>query len=145
MNRKFKLIIYNTILTPIIMNERDYWSLKTITEPKFKQPKCVPSELSIELQEGRIRNKTTRTERKVEPLSSTMEKRSLQWYRHVMRMSDRRYSKKVLLWTLHGRDQLEDLGKNGLKGYDGRWCGEEQHYMMCMQDGMMAGWSRDNS
>ena len=52
MNSKFKLIIYNTILTPIIMNEREYWSLKTRTEPKYKQPKCVPSELSIELQEG---------------------------------------------------------------------------------------------
>ena len=60
----------------------------------------------------RIRNTTIRTELKVEPLLDTIEKRSLQWYGHVMRMSDRGYPKGAFLWTPQGKRRITGIGKD---------------------------------
>ena len=59
----------------------------------------------------RIRNTTIKTELKVEPLLDTIEKRSLQWYGHVMRMSDRGYPKGTFLWKPQGKRRITGIGK----------------------------------
>ena len=44
----------------------------------------------------RIRNKTTREELKSEPLLEMIEKKTLRWYGHVLRMREERIPKRVL-------------------------------------------------
>ena len=62
---------------------------------------CILRTIKGVTRRDRIRNTAIRAELKVESLLDTIEKRSLQWYGHVMRTSDRRYPKKALLWTPH--------------------------------------------
>ena len=94
-NGKCKMIIYNTILKPIIMYGSECWSLTTRTESKIQAAEMrVLRTIKGVIRTDRITNTAIRAELKVEPLLDTIEKRSLQWHGYIMRMSDKRYPNK---------------------------------------------------
>ena len=146
-NRKCKLIIYNTILKPIIMYGSECWSLTTRNESKIQAAEMrVLRTVKGVTRRHRIRSTAIRAELEVETLLDTIEKKRLQWYRYSMRMSDRRYPKKAFLWTPEWKRPIGRPRKDGSKEDNGQWYGGEQHYMMWMQkDCMMIGWGGDNS
>ena len=65
---------------------------------------------------NRIRNTAIQAELKVELLLDTIEKKRLQWYGHIMRMSDRRYPKKAILWTPQGKRPVGRPRKRWIEG-----------------------------
>ena len=77
-NRNCKLIIYNTILKPIVMYGSECWSLTTRTESKIQAAEMrVLRTIKGVTRRDRIRNTAIRAELKMEPLLDTIEKRSL--------------------------------------------------------------------
>ena len=85
------------MLKPIVPYGSECWSLTTRTESKIKAAEMrVLRNLKGVTRRDRIRNTAITAELKVDPLLGTIEKRRLQWYGHVMRMSDRTYPKTAL-------------------------------------------------
>ena len=86
-NRQCRLIIDTTILKPIIMYGSEYWPLTTGTESR-PESKIQAAEMHVlrtikgVTRMDRIRNTAIGAELKMEPLSDTIKKRSLQWYGH---------------------------------------------------------------
>ena len=73
-NRNCKLIIYNTILKPIVLHGSECWSLTTRTESKIQAAEMrVLRTIKGVTRRDRIRNTAIRAELKVEPLLDTIE------------------------------------------------------------------------
>ena len=105
------------MLKSITMYGSDCWSLATRTESKIQAAEMrVLRTIKRVIRTDRITKTAIRAELKVEPLSDTIEKRSLQWHGYIMRMSDRRYPKKAFLWTPQGKRSVGRPRKRWIEG-----------------------------
>ena len=101
---KVKLIIFNTILKPILTYAAETWSLTTKTSSQIQAAEMKTLRLILGVtRRDRIRNTVIRERLGVEPVLDTVEKSRLRWYGHVQRMPADEYPKHYLNWTPQGR------------------------------------------
>ena len=97
---KVKLIIFNTILKPILTYAAETWSLTTKTSSQIQAAEMKTLRLILGVtRRDRIRNTVIRERLGVEPVLDTVEKSRLRWYGHVQRMPADEYPKHYLNWT----------------------------------------------
>ena len=96
---KSKLIIYKTILKPILLYGAESWSLTTKTQSCLQAAEMRVLRLIKGVTRlDKCRNTDIREELSVKPLLDEIERNKLKWYGHVMRMGEERLPKKYLLW-----------------------------------------------
>ena len=102
--RKCKIIIYQSILKPILLYGSEVWSLTSKTESQLQAAEMrVLRTIRGVTRRDRMRNSQIRAELQVVPLLEDIERNKLRWYGHVMRMTDDRKPKKYLQWRPAGR------------------------------------------
>ena len=101
--RQSKIIIYKTILKPILLYGAETWSLTTKTQSKLQAAEMrVLRLIKGVTRRGRCKNADIRKEVGVGSIIEDIERSKLRWYGHVMRMSDDRLPKKYLTWVPEG-------------------------------------------
>ena len=95
--RNCKIIIYKSVLKPILMYGSEIWSLTSKTESKLQ----VTEMRGLRLIKGvtrrdRMRNLDIRQEFKIVPLLEDIERSRLRWYGHVMSMDEVKKQRKYI-------------------------------------------------
>ena len=101
--RKVKLIIYTTILRPILTYGHESWTLTSRTRSKVQA--AVVKVLRLIKGVTRmdtIRNVDIRNELEIEDILKFIERGQLRWFGHVKRMENDRYPRKFLEWQPEG-------------------------------------------
>ena len=87
---RYKIIIYQSILKPILMYGSEVWSLTTKTVSRLQAAEMRVLRLIMRVtRKDRMRNSRIREEL-VTPLLEDIERGKLRWYGHVMRMEEER-------------------------------------------------------
>jgi len=87
--RKSKLIIYQSILKPILLYGAEVWSLTSKTESSLQAAEMRVLRTIVGVtRRDRIRNATIREKLRVIPLLEEVERMKLRWYGHIMRMDE---------------------------------------------------------
>jgi len=87
--RKGKLIIYQSILKPILLYGAEVWSLTSKTESSLQAAEMRVLRTIVGVtRRDRIRNATIREKLRVIPLLEEVERMKLRWYGHIMRMDE---------------------------------------------------------
>ena len=108
--RRCKIIIYQSILKPILMYGSEVWSLSTKRESRLQAAEMRVLRLIMGVtRKDQMRNSRIREELKVTPQLEDIERGKLRWYGHVMRMEEEGKQKKYLMWRPPGKHLLEDL------------------------------------
>ena len=101
--RQSKIIIYKTILTPLLLYGAETWSLTTKTQSKLQAAEMrVLRLIKGVTRRDRCKNADIRKEVGVGSIIEDIERSKLRWYGHVMRMSDDGLPKKYLTWVPEG-------------------------------------------
>lgn len=96
-SKQTKLRVYKSIYTPVLTYGAESWTIQDKTRSKI-----TASEMKylrrpvVRTKRDRIRNTITREEVGQQPLIQEVEKRQLQWYGHIVRMSRNRDPRKIL-------------------------------------------------
>ena len=102
--RRCKIIIYQSILKPILMYGSEVWSLTTKTESRLQAAEMRVLRLIMGVtSRDQMRNSRIGEELKVTPLLEDTERGKLRWYGHVIRMEEERKQKKYLMWQPPGK------------------------------------------
>ena len=102
--RRCKIIIYQSILKPILMYGSEVWSLTANTESRLQAAEMRVLRLIMGVtRKDRMRNSRIREELKMTPLLEDIERGKPRWYGHVMRMEKERKQKKYLMWRPPGK------------------------------------------
>ena len=102
--RKAKIVIYTTILRPILTYGHEAWALTSKTKSKLQ----AADMRALRLIKGvtrfdRLRNDDIRREMGIESVLDFVERGQLRWYGHVRRMEENRFPRRFLEWTPEGR------------------------------------------
>ena len=102
--RKVKIIIYLSILRPILTYGHESWTLTSKTRSQVQAAEMK----ALRLIKGvtrldRLRNEDIRRELGVEGILEYVERGQLRWFGHVKRMNGERYPRRFLDWTPQGR------------------------------------------
>lgn len=116
--RKCKIIMYKTILKPILTYAAEYWTLTTKTMSKVQAAEMrVPRLIRGLARRDRMRNDRIREELGVNTsLLEEVERSKLRWYGHVKRMEQDRKPRKYLEWKLQGRRPVGRPRKRWMEG-----------------------------
>ena len=102
--RKVKIIIYTSILRPILMYGHEAWVLTSKTKSKVQAAEMRVLRLIKGVTRlDRLRNEDIRRELCIDSILALVEKGQLRWYGHVKRMADHRYPKRFLEMIPDGR------------------------------------------
>ena len=94
--RQSKIIMYKTILKPILLYGAEAWSLTNKTQSKLQAAEMRGLRLIKGVtRRDRCMNADIRKELGVGSILEDMERSKLRWYGHVMRMSDDRLPKSI--------------------------------------------------
>lgn len=92
-----KLRVYKTIYTPVLTYGAESWTIQDKTRSKITASEMkYLRRLVGRTKRDRIRNIITREEVGQQPLIQEVEKRQLQWYGHIVRMSRNRDPRRIL-------------------------------------------------
>lgn len=103
-SQRVKMVMYTSILRPILMYGHEAWALNT--KAKSKLEACEMRVLRLirgVTRRDRRRNEEVRVELGVENVVELVERGQLRWYGHVRRMEEQRVPRKYLEWTPEGR------------------------------------------
>ena len=115
--RKCKIIIYQSILKPILLYGSEVWSLTAKTESKLRAAEMrVLRMIKGVTRREKIRNTIIRRELNVTSLLEEVERKQLRWYGHVMRMEDGKKAKKYLNWKPEGKRPVGRPRKRWMEG-----------------------------
>ena len=117
--KESKVLIYTTILRPILIYGSEAWSLtsktkSTIQAAEMKVLRLIRGVTRMD----KLRNTKIQEELGVTPILDIVEKSKLRWYGHVQRMTEDRYPKKVLNWTPQGRRPVGRPRMRWMKGVE---------------------------
>ena len=102
--RKVKIIIYTSILRPVLTYGHESWTLTTKTRSQIQAAEMRVLRLIKGVTRlDRLRNEDIRRELEVEDIFKFVERGQLRWYGHVKRMDENRYPKKYVDWIPEGR------------------------------------------
>ena len=95
--RKTKLQIYDSIYIPTLLYGSESWVVNKKVESRMNaaEMKALRKVYGV-TKRDRIRNQTIRDELKMQSVIDRMEKKTLSWYGHVIRMSEERLPRKIL-------------------------------------------------
>ena len=95
--RKVKIIIYISILRPVLTYGHESWTLTTKTRSQIQAAEMRVLRLIKGVTRlDRLRNEDIRSEMEVEDILKFVERGQLRWYGHVKRMDENRYPKKYI-------------------------------------------------
>ena len=115
--RQSKLLVYNSILKPILLYGSEAWSLTTKTKSRLQAAEMrVLRLIKGVTRRDRLRNISIREDLKVTPLLDEVENTKLRWYGHVKRMEERKMPKKYLEWTPPGKRSVGRPRKRWMDG-----------------------------
>ena len=101
--KKVKIVIYTSILRPILTYGHESWTLTSRTRSQIQAAEMKVLRLIKGVTKlDKIRNENIRRELEVEDILKFVERGQLRWYGHVKRMEDDRYPKKFLDWKPDG-------------------------------------------
>ena len=101
---KCKVIIFNTILKPILLYGAECWTLTTKQESKIQAAEMRVLRLIRGVtRRDRMRNVQIREDLGVRPVLEEMDRARLRWSGHVMRMEEDRQAKKFMNWIPRGK------------------------------------------
>ena len=105
--RQCKTTTYTMILRPILTYGCETWALTAKTESRIQAAEMrVLRLIRGASRRDRVRNVKIREDLGVTPLLQFIEKRRLQWFGHVKRMSEDWCPKKYLTWRPMGKRPL---------------------------------------
>ena len=114
-----KVLIYTTILRPILTYGSEAWSLTTKTKSMIQAAEMKVLRIIRRVTRlDKLRNTRIREELGVTSILDLIEKSKLRWYGHVQRMTDDRYPKKALNWTPEGRRPVGRPRMRWMKGVE---------------------------
>ena len=102
--QKVKILIYKTILRPLLTYGSEAWVLTSKTRSKLQAAEMRALRLIYGVTRlDRRRNVDIQQELDVESILDFVERTQLRWYGHMMRMEDERNPKKYYEWQPEGR------------------------------------------
>ena len=102
--QKVKVLLYTTILRPILPYESECWSLNTKHKSRVEAAEMrVLRLIKGVTKRERLRSDNIRKELGVLPILTFIERNQLRWYGHIRRMEHNRYPIIFFNWTPHGR------------------------------------------
>ena len=117
--RDCKIIIYRTILKPLLLYGSEVWSLTSKTESRLQAAEMrVLRLIKGVTRRDRIRNTQIRKDLNIVPLLEDIERSKLRWYGHVMRMNDESKPKKYLEWRPPGKRPVGRPRKRWIEGVE---------------------------
>ena len=115
--RKSKLIIYQSILKPILLYGAEDWSLTSKTESSLQAAEMRVLRTIVGVtRRDRIRNATIREKLRDIPLLEEVERMKLRWYGHIMRMDEERKQKMYLQWKPDAKRPVGRPRKRWMEG-----------------------------
>ena len=117
--KECKLIIYGTILKPILTYGSEMWALTSKTESKLQAAEMrVLRLIKGVTRRDKIQNTAIRREFNMVPLIEDIERGRLRWYGHVMRMEEGAKQRKYLEWRPAGKRPVGRPRKRWTEGVD---------------------------
>ncbi|XP_076069233.1 uncharacterized protein LOC143041291 [Oratosquilla oratoria] len=102
--QKVKVLIYGTILRPILTYGTETCTLTSNTKSKVQAAEMKALRLIKDVTRlDRLRNITIQNSLKIESILTNFEKAQLQWHNHIKRVDQERYSRRFLEWQPGGR------------------------------------------
>jgi hypothetical protein len=99
-----KIIIFNSILKPILTDGSESWALTMKTQSKLQAAEMRMLRLIRGVtRRDRLRNTQIRRDLGVPSMLEDLEKKKLRWYGHVKRMDNNRHARRYLEWVPNGR------------------------------------------
>lgn len=96
---RVKVIIYKTILRPVLTYGSETWTLTTRLKSKIQAAEMrVLRLIKGVTRRDRLSNDDIRNELNIESILEFVERNQLRWYGHVMRMEEERYPAKYYQW-----------------------------------------------
>jgi hypothetical protein len=103
-SRRVKMVMYTSILRPILMYGHEAWALNTRAKSKLEA--CEMRVLRLirgVTRRDRKRNEEVRADLGVSGVVEIVERGQLRWYGHVKRMEEQRVPRRYLEWIPEGR------------------------------------------
>ena len=101
--RKVKVLVYTTMLRPMLMYGSEAWTLTTRTKSRVEAAEMKVLRLIVGVSRWeRRRSSEIREELEVEPILDLVERQQLKWYGHVRRMDGGRYPAIFYDWHPEG-------------------------------------------
>ena len=105
--RECKVVIYKTILKPILLYGSEIWALTSRTASNLQAAEMMVLRLIKGVtRTDRIPSVQIREELNVVPLLDDLDRKKLRWYGHVKRMSEEKKPKQFLEWFPPGKRPL---------------------------------------
>ena len=115
--KECKIIVYKSILKPILLYGSEIWSLTTKTESRLQAAEMrVLRLIKGVTRRDKIRNTQIRQELNVLPLLEDIERNKLRWYGHVKRMGEEKKPRKYLEWRPQGKRPVGRPRKRWIEG-----------------------------
>ena len=106
---KVKVIIYKTILRPVLTYGSEVWTLTTKLKSKIQAAEMRVLRLIKGItRRDRRRNVDVQRELGVESILIFVERNQLRWYGHMMRMDMERYPLRYYLWMEWNQDGIRE-------------------------------------
>ena len=117
---RVKVLIYKTILRPLLTYGSEIWTLTTKLKSKIQAAEMRVLRLIKGItRRDRKRNADVQKELGMEPILTFVERSQLRWYGHVMRMDIERYPLKVLPLGTE-RDKAKRETQEKMEGWNQR-------------------------
>ena len=125
-----KVLIYTTILRPVLLYGSETWTLTTKLKSKVQATEMRILRLIYGVtRRDRIRNDSIRAALKVTSILSIIEKSQLRWFGHVIRMDDTRDVKRMYDWKPKAKrplgrprkrwkDQIKEITSKEIDDFD---------------------------
>src|SRR5678815_3938389 len=121
-SRRVKMVMYTSILRPILMYGHEAWALNTRAKSKLEA--CEMRVLRLIRGVTRIdrrRSEEVRANLGVRSVVELVESGQLRWYGHVRRMEEQRVPRRYLEWIPEGRRNVQDVEASEMWMDRGRW------------------------
>lgn len=117
--QKTKIIIYTTILRPILLYGSEVWTLTQKNKSKVQAAEMKVLRLIKGVtRRDRIRNEDIRRELGLIAVTEVVERNQLRWYGHLMRMGEERLPRQALEWIPQGRRPVGRPRKRWMEGVE---------------------------
>ena len=114
---KAKIIIFTTILRPILIYGSETWTLTTRTSSQIQAAEMRVLRIILGVTRlDRMRNEVIRERLNVTSILKIINKNKLRWFGHVKRMDNSRYAKTFLEWVPGGRRPVGRPRKRWMEG-----------------------------
>lgn len=102
--REVKVLMYKTILRPILLYGSECWALNTIQKNKLEavEMRVLRIIKGVTLRD-RLRSREIREDLNIEPIIEYAERNQLRWYGHLKRMDEGERLRRMLEWRPEGR------------------------------------------